>query len=650
MLLKGVEDLKKKSVKDIDLHGKKVIMRVDFNVPMDKAGNITDDNRIQAALPTIRYILQQNAAVILMAHLGRPKGSVKPEFSLKPVASALSNLLSLEVQFAGDCIGEAAEQAAEKLQPGQVLLLENLRFYPQEEKNDLEFAGKLAKLADIYVNDGFGVSHRAHASVDGIARLMPAVAGLLLEKEIAFVGGAVSNPQHPFAAIIGGAKVSDKIGVIENLLTKVDTLIIGGGMANTFLAAQGCQLGKSLIEPEKIELAAQLIEHAKQRKVNLMLPVDVVVADRFAADAEYKVVEVKQVPADWMVLDIGPRTQQLFAQALTAMKTIVWNGPMGVFEFDSFAKGTEAVAKAVAESGAVSIVGGGDSTAALEKTGMAEKVSHISTGGGASLEYLEGKILPGIAALNDLRKPVIAGNWKMHKTVEQSVLLIKELIPLTERTNHADIVVCPVFTSLYAVGREIKGTNIRLGAQDVYWEPQGAYTGEISPAMLQDTGCSYVIIGHSERRQYFGESDETVNKKVKAAMAEGLLPIVCVGESLSQREAGELYDFIAQQIRGAFAGIDAVQSASIIVAYEPIWAIGTGKTATAQQANDMCAFIRGVLDECYDGACARQIRILYGGSVKPQNIQELMGQSDIDGALVGGASLEAATFAGIANY
>jgi len=393
--------LGKQSIRNVTMTGKKVFVRVDYNVPMDKAGKITDDTRIRATLPTLKLLLESKAALILASHLGRPKGAPSPEFSLRPVAEKLASLLGREVLFAEDCIGPDTEKMAAALQPGQILMLENLRFHKEEEKNDPEFAAKLAGLADIGVNDAFGVSHRAHASVEGITHNIPMVAGLLMEKEIEFLGQAVENPSRPFAAIIGGAKVSDKIGVIENLLNKVDVLIIGGGMANTFLAAQGYDIGASLIEADKVELAKTLLKQATERGVKMMLPVDVVEADRFAADAQHKVVPVSGIAAGWMALDIGPATSAAFAAALQDVKMIVWNGPMGVFEMDAFAEGTKAVAKAVAGSGAVSIVGGGDSVAALEKTGLAEKISHISTGGGASLEYLEGKVLPGIAALQD---------------------------------------------------------------------------------------------------------------------------------------------------------------------------------------------------------------------------------------------------------
>ena len=393
--------MNKQTIRDLDVKGKRVFVRVDYNVPMDKAGNITDDTRISATLPTLTYLLKQGASLILGAHFGRPKNGPTPEFSLAPVAKHLSSLLGKEVKFAGDCVGPVAEAAAQALQPGEVLMLENLRFHPEEEKNDPVFAKGLAALADVAVNDAFGVSHRAHASVEGITKFLPAVAGFLMEKELDFLGRAVTNPERPYVAIIGGAKVSDKIGVIANLLTKVDALLIGGGMANTFIAAQGYSVGKSLVEPDKIPLAKDLIAQAKASGVKLLLPSDVVVAEKFAADAAHRVVAVSAIGAEEMALDIGPASSAAFAQTLADAKTVVWNGPMGVFEMDAFAKGTEFVAQAVAHSQAVSIVGGGDSVAALEKVGLADQITHISTGGGASLEFLEGKVLPGVAALAD---------------------------------------------------------------------------------------------------------------------------------------------------------------------------------------------------------------------------------------------------------
>ena len=392
----------KKTVKDVDVRSKRVLVRVDYNVPLDANGNVSDDKRITASLPTINYLLEQGARIILCSHLGRPKGEVKKEFSLAPVAKRLKELLpNVNIYFASDCIGEEAQQKAAALKDGEILLLENLRFHKEEEKNDPEFAKKLASLAEIYVSDAFGTVHRAHASTAGVAAYLPAVAGFLIGMDLSIMGGALENPERPFVAILGGAKVADKIGVITNLLNKCDTLLIGGGMAYTFFKAMGYEIGDSLLDAESIDLAKQLMETAKEKGVKLLLPVDTVVAKAFAADAEHMTVAANAIPAGWQGLDIGEKTRELFAAEIKNAKTVIWNGPMGVFEFPEFAKGTEAVAKACAECGGTTIIGGGDSASAVKKLGYADKMTHISTGGGASLEFLEGKVLPGVAALND---------------------------------------------------------------------------------------------------------------------------------------------------------------------------------------------------------------------------------------------------------
>ncbi|KOR80991.1 MULTISPECIES: phosphoglycerate kinase [Peribacillus] len=393
--------MNKKSIKDIELKGKRVFCRVDFNVPMQD-GKISDDTRIKAALPTISYLTEQGAKVILASHLGRPKGQVVEELRLAPVAERLSELSGKDVQKAEEAYGETVQSIIDNMQNGEILLLENVRFYPGEEKNDQELAKSFAALADVYVNDAFGAAHRAHASTEGIAHHLPAVAGLLMEKELSVLGKALSNPERPFTAIIGGAKVKDKIGVIENLLEKVDHLIIGGGLGYTFIKAQGHEIGNSLLEEDKIELAKSFIESAKEKGVKLHLPIDAVVTAEFSPDAETDNVDIDAIPNDKMALDIGPKTSELFADVIKSSKLVIWNGPMGVFEFDKFANGTRTVAQALAEANdTYSIVGGGDSAAAAEKFGLAEKMSHISTGGGASLEFMEGKELPGVVALND---------------------------------------------------------------------------------------------------------------------------------------------------------------------------------------------------------------------------------------------------------
>ncbi|MBP5426887.1 MAG: phosphoglycerate kinase [Clostridiales bacterium] len=391
----------KKTVRDIDVKNKKVIVRVDFNVPLDENGNITDDKRIVGALPTIKYLIDNGAKTILVSHLGRPKDGFEDKFSMRPARDRLSKLLGIEVVLAKDVIGEDAKKKASELKAGEVLMLENVRFHKEETKNDPAFAKSLSELAEIYVNDAFGTAHRAHASTAGLADYLPAVCGFLIEKEIQFMGKALENPQRPFVAILGGSKVSDKIGVIENLLDKVDSLIIGGGMAYTFLKAMGYPIGGSICEDDKLDLAKSIMKRAKEANVKLLLPVENVVAKEFKNDTEYKTVKSDSIESDWSGMDIGAETIKLFTEEIKNAKTIVWNGPMGVFEFPNFAVGTKAIAKAVAESGAVSIVGGGDSAAAVEQLGYADKITHISTGGGASLEFLEGKVLPGIDVLMD---------------------------------------------------------------------------------------------------------------------------------------------------------------------------------------------------------------------------------------------------------
>lgn len=392
--------MNKKTIEDIDVKGKRVLARCDFNVPL-KDGVITNDKRIVAALPTIKYLIDNGAKVILCSHLGRPKGEFKPEFSLKPVAARLSELLGQEVKMASDVIGESAKALAADLKDGEVMLLENVRYHAEETKNDETFSKELASMADIFVNDAFGTAHRAHCSTTGVASFLPAVCGYLIQKEIKFMGGALENPKRPLVAILGGAKVSDKIGVITNLIDKVDTLIIGGGMAYTFMKALGHSIGNSLLEEDKIELAKEMMEKAEAKGVKFLIPVDNKVGKEYKEDTEAMVVPSDEIPDGWMGLDIGPKTQELFADAIKGAGTVIWNGPMGVSEWDNFAAGTIAVANAVAESGAISIIGGGDSVAAVTKLGFSDKMSHISTGGGASLEFLEGKELPGIAALND---------------------------------------------------------------------------------------------------------------------------------------------------------------------------------------------------------------------------------------------------------
>jgi len=402
LFMKGLIFMNKKTVKDIDLKDKKVLVRCDFNVPMDENKNITDNRRIVAALPTIKYLLEQNCKIVLCSHLGRPKGEFKPEFSLAPVAKELSKQLNMDVVMAKDVIGEDATNKAEKLKNGEILLLENLRFHREETDNDPEFAKKLASYGEVFVNDAFGTAHRAHASTEGVTKYLPAVSGFLIEKELTFLGNALDNPKRPYVAILGGAKVSDKIGVIDSLLEKVDTLMIGGAMAYTFFKAQGYSVGDSLCEEDKCDLALELMAKAKEKGVKMVLPIDTKIGKEYKPDTESKTVNWTDIPDGWQGFDIGEKTIEMFRKELNGAKTIVWNGPLGLFEFEQFAVGTNAIAHKLANlNDAITIVGGGDSAAAVEKAGLASKISHVSTGGGASLEFLEGKKLPGIEALLD---------------------------------------------------------------------------------------------------------------------------------------------------------------------------------------------------------------------------------------------------------
>ncbi len=389
--------MNKKTVKDIDLKNKRVLMRVDFNVPMAD-GKVTDDKRIKAALPTIKYVLEQGASLLLMSHLGRPKGGPDAEFSLRAASETLAALLGIPVQMAPDCVGLEVEKMAKELKAGEVLMLENTRFHKGEEKNDLDLAKQMASLGDVYVNDAFGSAHRAHSSTEGIARFLPAVSGFLMEQELEYLGRAVANPVHPYIAILGGAKISDKILVVETLLSKCDKLIIGGGMANTFLAAQGLNMQDSLVETESLELAKTIMAKSSDK---IILPVDAIIADKFDAEADTQTVDVDKIPAGWRMLDVGPKTLELYKSSLDGVKLVVWNGPVGVFEMPKFAEGTFALARMLADSGAITVIGGGDSASAVKKAGVAKQMTHVSTGSGASLEFLEGKELPGVAALLD---------------------------------------------------------------------------------------------------------------------------------------------------------------------------------------------------------------------------------------------------------
>ena len=633
------------TVKDADLKGKRVLIRVDFNVPV-KNGVVTDATRIKAALPTINYILDGGASLVVMSHYGRPKGQKNMDFSMAPIRAEFEKLLGKPVKLAPDVIGEEVEKEVKALKPGEVLLLENVRFYPDEEKNGEEFAKTLASYGDLYVNDAFGTAHRAHASTEGVSHFLPAYAGFLIEKEVKFMAPLLENPEHPFVAVIGGSKVSSKISVLESLVKTCDTIVIGGGMAYTFLKVLGHSVGTSLVEDDYQETAKAFLAAAEKKGVKVILPVDHVCADKFDENATPVAVDSVDIPEGLMGLDIGPKTVALIVSEMKSAKNVVWNGPMGVFEFSAFAKGTEAVAKALAESDAISVVGGGDSVATINKFGLASQISHVSTGGGASLEFLEGKVLPGIKALEKQgRRPYIAGNWKMNLVPSEAKKYAAELAAAYKESG-ADckcMIACP-FVDLPGVVEAVKGSDIIVAAENMADHKSGAYTGEVSPLMLQDLGVNTVILGHSERRQYYGETNEVVNGKVLLALECGMDVDLCVGETLEEREGGKLEEVLTAQLEVGLKGVKPEEMAKITIAYEPVWAIGTGKTATPEDADNAHAFIRETVARLYSKDIAEKLIIQYGGSVKAENVKALMAKENIDGALVGGASLSVDKF------
>jgi len=632
----------KLSVEDLAINGKKVFVRVDFNVPLDEDMKITDDTRIRASLPTIKYILEQGGIPVIVSHLGRPEGKVNPKMSLAPVARRLTELLHRKVIFAQDCVGDEVKKLAEGLKQGDILLLENTRFYPEEKRNDPDFAKELASFTDLYVNDAFGTAHRAHASVAGVAvHFDKPACGFLMIKEIELLEAVLKKPKRPLLAIMGGAKVSTKIGGIRNLLKIVDHLIIGGGMCFTFFKARGYEIGKSLCEDAFLDEATVLLNNQK-----IYLPVDVLVAKELRKGSPTECVDACNMPADYYGVDIGEKTRKDIARIVSKVKTIVWNGPMGIFEIDDFTKGTAHVARSVAEAttrGVVSIVGGGDTIAALSKYGLPDEVTHVSTGGGATLQFLEGKKLPGIEALKDkiILKSIIAGNWKMNTDPAESRFLVQNLLELIGDVKNREVILIPPFTSLPIVAEVIRNSNVKLGAQNMYWERSGAFTGEISGLFLKSIGCEYVVIGHSERRHIMGETDEMLNKKLKTALEIGLIAIFCVGETEKEREKGMTEQVISRQLKQGLKDIEN-EAHKIVFAYEPVWAIGTGKTATPEQIVDVHKFIRAQLK--------KKSTILYGGSVKPENIDTLMHEQEIEGVLVGGASLKPESFARIIKF
>jgi triosephosphate isomerase len=647
----------KRSLTDYPLAGKRVLVRVDFNVPLE-SGGVADDTRIRAALPTIQYLLDQGCSVVLMSHLGRPKGQVLEDLRMAPVAARLAELLGRPVATADDCDGLAAAQTAAALKPGDVLLLENLRFHAEETGNDDGFSRQLAELGDVYVNDAFGTAHRAHASTEGVTHYLPSVAGLLLTKELEVLGRLLLEPARPFVVVLGGLKVSDKIGVIRHMLSIADTVLIGGAMANAFLAAKGFEVGTSKgAGGDEVGMAREILAEAGMARGRLIVPTDVVVAKEAVAGAQARVAAADGVAADEMALDIGPRTTDEFVHQLRGAGTIYWNGPMGLFEIAEFAAGTKAVGEAVAAAAAVTVAGGGDTVAAVRMFGLEGRLTHVSTGGGASMEFLEGRALPGVEALMDKtpagtpagRRPLMAGNWKMYKTPAQTKDFFTAFRPAVAGVEDRDVLICPPTIDLPTALGCVVDTQIKVGAQTMHHAAEGAFTGETAPAMLAELGVPYVILGHSERRQYYNENDADLAKKVRAALDAGLRPILCCGETLEEREGGRTESKVGGQLDADLAEIDAAELANVAIAYEPIWAIGTGVTATPEQAQETVAFCRARVRERF-GDAADGVRILYGGSVKPDNIDVLMAQPDIDGVLVGGASLDPQGFSRIVKF
>ncbi|HZL63472.1 MAG TPA: triose-phosphate isomerase [Thermoleophilia bacterium] len=645
----------KRSVTDYPLAGKRVLVRVDFNVPLE-GGRVTDDTRIKAALPTITYLLDQGCSVVLASHLGRPKGQVVDELRMAPVATRLAELLGRPVQTADDCVGPSVEAAASALAPGDVLLLENLRFHAEETADDAVFARQLAGLADVYVNDAFGTAHRAHASTEGVTHYLPSVAGLLMIRELEILGRLLRDPARPFVVVLGGLKVSDKIGLIKHMLSIADKIVIGGAMANAFLAAKGFEVGLSKGAGDEVAVAGEVLVAAATARCELVLPRDLVVATEAVPGAPSRVAAVADVHPDEMALDIGPESVADFAQHLRSAGTIYWNGPMGLFEIEEFSAGTKAVGEAIASGVAVTVAGGGDTVAAARRFELEGRLTHVSTGGGASMEFLAGSALPGVEALMDRggsspagRRPVVAGNWKMYKTRAATAAYLREFVPLVKGVDDRDIVICPPFTDLETALAESAGSNVAIGAQTMAAADEGAFTGEVSPEMLLDLGVPCVVLGHSERRQYYNENDADLAKKVRVALDKGLRPILCCGEKLEEREAGHTESKVRGQVSAGLAQVGQAEAALVTVAYEPIWAIGTGKTATPEMAQETVAVVREALRDSF-GDAANAVRILYGGSVKSGNIDALMAQPDIDGVLVGGASLDAQEFARIVRF
>ncbi len=644
------------SVKDVAVRGRRVLLRVDFNVPIEGDGTISDDTRIREALPTIRYLQSEGARTVIMSHLGRPGGKKVHRFSLAPVARKLGELLGRDVPLVEDIVGPGAQSIVEKLPEGGIIMLENVRFHREEQENDRGFSRQLARLGDLFVNDAFGTAHRAHASTHGLARELPAVAGLLMHREITALRELRDGPQSPYVAVIGGAKISDKLSVCRRLLDRVDGLLVGGGLANTFLLTMGYDVGNSLVEPDMVREVRTLIAEASRKNVDLMMPLDVVVANTISPSAITRVVEASSVPRGWSIVDIGPRTVARYSAPLAEAKTIFWNGPMGVMEVPAFSRGTEGIARAIAsQKDAHTVAGGGESVEMLSRLKLSDRLDHISTGGGAALQYLAGDALPALSLLERTgtrrRRPWVGGNWKMSVPSSRARVLARAVAEGVAGDD-VDVVIFPSHTQIEGVAGEIGDSRLLVGGQDCHWETEGSFTSGVSGAMLGEAGARCTLVGHSECRRYLGDDDDRVASKLRTALASDLVAILCFGEESRAGEDGG-WKTIERQLRRALEGLKQAYgdeypwSSRLLLAYEPVWAIGSGEPASPETVADTTSKIREELGHIFDPWAAEEIRLVYGGSVNADNAADFVALPSVDGVLVGGASTSAESFLGI---
>ncbi len=643
---------KLRTLDQLDVQGKTVLLRTDYNVPIQN-GKVHDDFRIRASLPTIQYLLKNNCRIIIVSHLGRPDGRFNPQYSLKPVAERLTDIVRHKVAFAG---------AVSDIADDQITLLENLRFDPREEANDPALAKELASLADVYVDDAFAAIHRAHASISGVASLLPSAAGLLVQQEVETLTRAIRHPDEPLLAVIGGAKVVDKIDLFEQLIAKAQTLVIGGAMANTFLASQGISIGASKFEAGELADAKRLLAKARSKNVRVILPSDVVVAKELSAEAEARTINLSDVEKDDIIADIGPKSVKAALDQLGKGGTVIWNGPLGVNEYPQFAKATLRLARGIIASKVFSVIGGGDTADVLDKAGLHKKFSFVSTGGGAALELLAGKELPGIVALQGEQKiaesdaktmfyqkvehqkgtKLIVANWKANLTLPKAIRLAEASNKIAANNPETNLVICPpsIYTTLLRHG--LGSLYVDFGVQDISRFEVGTHTGEL-PASIAAQVASFAIIGHSERRAQH-ETDKYIAAKMVRALQAGLQPILCVGDRLIDKQHGHAQRRVQDQLEVAFHNITADELDQVVIAYEPVWAIssgdGHGNFAMPRDVEKTVSHIKLVLQSRY-GADSSKVRILYGGSVNGDNAQAFLRVKGVDGLLVGGASLDA---------